>query len=747
MKNVCLCLSLALGASAFAAPDISSPLAVDPDQSTAVMTALTLDPDGYEGLRNLNSFTMTDFVLGPGVSVDLELARREVYAPDARLLSVTDEGEVELPRPDVMLFGGHVADDLDSVVFLAFSPYGVEGYIEAVGQTWIVSSGPFDQDLPIGVYNLTTLPEGVINWAQWECAADQLGQNVHPIDPNTLHTPRGVNCFLLEFAVETDQEYLGLFGGDQNAANTYIATLFGAVGEIYSRDFGAETQVVWSRLWTTTDPWNQSSTTDQLFQYRDYWEANMGSVAKDLGHFLSGRGLGGGVAWLPGICNSGFNYGLSANLSGFFPYPIQDNNSQNWDLMVVAHEGGHNVGAPHTHDIGIDNCANGDCSVTPNGTIMSYCHLCPGGLANVLMQFHPVNINNHILPTLNGATCDIEGNCENITMSFPNGLPSIVSPDGTTTIAVAATGSGGITPLAGTGMFHYDTGGGFASVPMADAGAGQYVATVPASNCGGDINFYFSVQGSNGQTYLEPTSGSYSAVVAEGINTIISMDFESDPGWTVNNIDLTDGGWDRGVPVGGGDRGDPATDADGSGQCWLTDNVDGNSDVDGGPTQLISTNMDLSGTSDPIFRFARWFTRDDGEGDDSFTVEFSDDGGANWTLADSTSTGMASWQDVQIRVLDHVGLTNQFRVRFSTWDNPNNSVVEAGVDALAIEELVCGSDCQADRNGDGQVDFFDVLDFLADYDNQDPSADMNNDGSWDFFDVLEYLNVFAAGCP
>jgi metallopeptidase family M12-like protein len=744
MKKISLSILLA-SSCAYAGPQISSPLTVDEAKSTEVMTALTLDRSGYEALKVFESVTLSDFALSAGLAVDLDLEQREVYAPGARLTVMTDEGEIEVDRPEVTLFGGYVAGDADSIVFLSLSPYGVEGFIETMGQTWIVSSGPFDQDLPIGIYNLTTLPAGVINWAAWECSTDQLDQPVQPIDGVSITTSRGGQCYLLDYAIETDQEYLGLFGGDQDAANTYMATLFGAVSEIYTRDVFTTIQISWSRLWTTTDPWTQGGSVDQLFEYRDYWEANMGSVERDLGHFLSGRGLGGGVAWLPGVCNPGFGYGLSANLNGFFPYPIEDNSSQNWDLMVVSHESGHNVGAPHTHDVGIDNCAGGDCSVTPNGTIMSYCHLCPGGLANVLMQFHPVIIGSHILPTLEGVACDLS--CTSLSFSFPGGLPSLVAPDGSTTISMTVAGVGTTNPVAGSGMFNYDFGGGVTSIAMTEGVPNSYSVNVPASACGGSIEYSFSVLGSDGETYMSPRNGVYDAVVGLGFNTLLSMDFESDPGWSVENIDLSDGGWNRGVPVGGGDRGDPSSDFDGSGQCWLTDNVDGNSDVDGGPTRLTSTTMDLSASTDPIFSYARWFTRDDNEGDDSFTVEFSDDNGGSWTLAESTSTGTNAWVESSIRVLDHVSLTSGFRVRFSTWDNPNNSVVEAGVDALRIDELVCGADCAADRNGDGVLDFFDVQNFLNAFAGQEASADLTGDGAWDFFDVQAYLNLFSAGCP
>jgi hypothetical protein len=89
---------------------------------------------------------------------------------------------------------------------------------------------------------------------------------------------------------------------------------------------------------------------------------------------------------------------VSANLAGFFPTPLVDNNGQNWDIMVVAHELGHNFGAPHTHNYNppLDGCglSPSDCTVANQdaGTIMSYCHLCAGGVQNIKLQFHPANI-------------------------------------------------------------------------------------------------------------------------------------------------------------------------------------------------------------------------------------------------------------------------------------------------------------------------------------------------------------------
>jgi hypothetical protein len=73
----------------------------------------------------------------------------------------------------------------------------------------------------------------------------------------------------------------------------------------------------------------------------------------------------------------------------------------NWDFMVVAHEIGHNFYVTHTHNYcpPLDICAPpgyyGQCQTSdaciPDGTLMSYCHLCPGGTSNITTYFHTVS--------------------------------------------------------------------------------------------------------------------------------------------------------------------------------------------------------------------------------------------------------------------------------------------------------------------------------------------------------------------
>lgn len=55
--------------------------------------------------------------------------------------------------------------------------------------------------------------------------------------------------------------------------------------------------------------------------------------------------------------------------------------------------------------------------------------------------------------------------------------------------------------------------------------------------------------------------------------------------------------------------------------------------------------------------------------------------------------------------------------------------------------------CEADLNADGLLNFFDVSEYLALYNAQNPQADLTGEGELNFFDISAYLALYNAGCP
>ncbi len=408
MNTVALALILSftgtatLGSDSPTPSSIPSPLQVVAPPLGNGITALSLDHNAYADIRRLQAFDIADFPLNGDRQVDLRVRRIDVFSTDAQVVLGSGEGNQPLARPDVTLLSGEVVGNPGSIVFLGLSPLGTQGYIQFPDEMFIISTRA-DKTV---IYSLTALPEGLLALPDFQCdvieVVDRIGADVR----RSQQTANGasVPCRVVDIAIETDWEFTQVFDGDTEASSAYATILIGAASEIYSRDVFTTLRIVFLRVWAqNNDPWNNGG----LSEFVNFWNENMQDIERDVAHFLSGHS-GGGVAYLPGVCQKGFDYGYSSGMNGYFPYPLEHNNNQNWDIIVVCHELGHNFGSPHTHDYDppIDGCGLGECENAQNGTLMSYCHTCPGGLANFRLEFHPIVVETMLNYLANDAPCD-----------------------------------------------------------------------------------------------------------------------------------------------------------------------------------------------------------------------------------------------------------------------------------------------------------------------------------------------------
>lgn len=415
---------------------VASPLFRSASQSQVAqhlrdsVSAIEIDEKLWSALAIHDDVLVRDVPIGPSRSESFVLHRVDPFAHAPRCVAahLNDDGSVterHLALPSIDCYVGSLIGHPEARVLLSRGDGFLAGYVQCDGQTSVISSGRLGATGPIVSYVMDELPPGTFEPVAWSCEA--------LLPPNNAGGDHegGVAgnqpCRQSRIAVDTDVEFLALFGNNQNAALGYVGTLFAALSDIYTRDTNFRPSACYIRLWPDgIDPWTATNTSAQLTEFQGHWESTVPFMNRNSAALLSGRGLGGGIAWLNSGCGM-YAYSVSANLGGSFPYPLVDNSGANWDIMVFAHELGHNYGAPHTHNYSppADGCGSSpqDCAAATAdlGTIMSYCHTCAGGMANINLRFHAlsvVSISNYLA----AATCGFSSE-----MQPPVAVPDSVS--------------------------------------------------------------------------------------------------------------------------------------------------------------------------------------------------------------------------------------------------------------------------------------------------------------------------------
>lgn len=230
-----------------------------------------------------------------------------------------------------------------------------------------------------------------------ECKSDEM--LVERLESNLAGRNVYNNCKDVEVMLTADYAtYVSRSSSSTNVAN-YLTSIFNVLSVIY-RNEGIYTSIKSLNVNTASDDYQSlaQSSTAFLDKFGQLTMNNLGGA--DLAHLVSTRynGTMGGVAWLDVLC---YNYNAS-QFSGPYAFSnIYANETigtfptYTWNVEVLTHEMGHNLGSNHTHNCTawsggpIDGCAptynagyaEGTCangplpSGTVKGTIMSYCHL------------------------------------------------------------------------------------------------------------------------------------------------------------------------------------------------------------------------------------------------------------------------------------------------------------------------------------------------------------------------------------
>ncbi|MEO6131317.1 MAG: GEVED domain-containing protein [Saprospiraceae bacterium] len=387
-------------------------------------------------------------------NIDLDLYRVNLYSATAHIL--TSQGLSMAPSPENIFYRGMIRGNSNSLAIVSILGdkiqilYSDENGNKRIQQTQNGSYIAFE-DKDIRIPN------------PMDCFVKDTGTETPIINP--LNSPNRIltgSC--VEVYVECDFKSYQDNGSSIPNTEAWVAALWNEVKTLYANE-SIPVSVSSVFIYTSTDPFAGLNSTSAVL---NAFVAHIDTLTYNgrLAHFMSTRPLGGGIAYVDVICSTTLQCAVSTSLTTtIVPFP-----TYSWNVEVVTHEMGHNMGSNHTHacvwngnNTQIDDCGNqwaanngstpeGSACYNPaapiiptgtGGTIMSYCHLISGVGINFNNGFGPLP-GNVIRNKFNTATCNTgtcsPPTCTSLTSPLPNSVNVDINEDLSWTSAQGANG-------------------------------------------------------------------------------------------------------------------------------------------------------------------------------------------------------------------------------------------------------------------------------------------------------------------
>lgn len=331
---------------------------------------------------------------------DGKLERYQVYNA-----SVMDK-DFAINYPDIQSYVGINKDAPGTIMRFSTTIFGFHAAVYTPNGTHYIDPYTKSNDVYI-YYTRKGLTSNIEN--RLSCLLEDAEVDANRSVSNTSESLRNANDGQLRtfrLALACTQEYANyhINAAGQQAATDAVkrATVLAAmnvtmtrVNGVFERDMSLTMTLVDNTsiiFLAENDGYTDDNANQLIGQNQTIVDANIGTANYDIGHvFTTG---GGGLASLGGIC---FSNSKARGVTGS-PNPLGDP----FDIDFVAHELGHQYGAPHTFNGSAGNCSGGNRSaataVEPGSgtTIMAYAGICsPQNVQNNSDDhFHAISIDN-----------------------------------------------------------------------------------------------------------------------------------------------------------------------------------------------------------------------------------------------------------------------------------------------------------------------------------------------------------------
>jgi len=320
-------------------------------------------------------------------TITLQLTPNNIYAKDFKVIEKSEEGDKVVAFKAPLHFTGTVKEQSNSLVGFTVGEDQLMGVISYGGNNYNLE---FQRQDKKEQHYILYRQEDYKHPLKFNCqkGEDKSSSIMEEYERSAPTSTARSSAAPIEIYLECDYNmYISFFRNRTRTAN-YATSLFNMVATVFRRSANVNITLSEVVVWTRQDPYRASPNISG-YDVLNSFVSNNPSYNGQVAHLLTTSQVQDvrGVANTFGFCsgsrrNTGNLFSLSAGITNSFNSNLS---IFSYDIFIMAHELGHNLGSPHTHDCAwngnntpIDCCGPSGCAcsagVPRTGTIMSYCN-------------------------------------------------------------------------------------------------------------------------------------------------------------------------------------------------------------------------------------------------------------------------------------------------------------------------------------------------------------------------------------